>query len=431
MINKSYFFLNLGCPKNQTDGDFVRAALNDLGLAESDYPAEVDFIFVNTCAFIDEARRETEGEIEQLLEVRRNGAKIIAFGCYPALPGFDNDRLPVDASFRFDEVAELLQYIGGDKSYCYEPERTKRVISELPYAYLVISDGCDNRCSYCTIPNIRGRYASRKPDKILAEAEYLALSGAKEIIIVAQDTTVYGRDLGMDVDLPGLCDQIAQVDGIEWIRVMYAHPAHTDEALLDRLYAIPKVCRYLDMPIQHISDNVLKMMRRGYNAGKVHALINHLRSLDKNISLRTTLMTGFPGESDDDFKALVDFVEQAQFDHLGVFVYSPEYRTSAYDFPGRIDRTLAEDRYELLYEIAGDIILDKASARIGRVEPMLIEGVSSEFEGYCEGRSCFQAPEIDGYYTLEITNGVGLGDIVQARIIGENEAEIVSKGLVR
>ncbi len=424
-MSKNYYFLNLGCPKNQTDGDFVRGALNDLGFDETLDVSDADFVFINTCAFIDDARRETEGEIDILLEYKNEHAKLVALGCYPAIPEYDKYKLEVDASFKFNEVEELLKYVSGDNSYCLDPKNINRVVNDLPYAYLVISDGCNNRCSYCAIPDIRGGYGSRSPETIRKEAEYLAANGVKELILVAQDTSIYGRDLDEDIDLPGLCERLAVIEGIEWLRIMYMHPAHTDEAMLDRLFAIPKVCRYLDMPIQHISDNVLNDMRRGYNSERVVRLINHLRKLDKDISLRTTLMVGFPGESDDDFKQLLDFVEETKFDFLGAFVYSPEHGTPAETMPGRVDKELALQRHELLYDISEEISLRKAESKIGKTVKLFIEDVSAEYDECYEARTAGQAPEIDGMYIVEMFEGVGIGDMVMAKITDISSAIVI------
>jgi len=425
MPNKSFYFLNLGCPKNQVDGDVIRGTLRALGYIESFSPEAVDYIFVNTCAFIEQARLETKGEIEQILNYKNKHAKLIALGCYPALADMKNEIPVIDASFRFDQTANLYEYLTGSKDYCHKLPALNRAIDGWPYSYVVISDGCDNRCSYCTIPNIRGPYRSRKPSEIIAEVKYLAFHGSKEIVLVAQDTAIYGKDLSEKIDLPELCRLIAEINGVEWIRVMYAHPAHLDETMLDRLFGIAKVVRYLDMPLQHISDNMLKSMRRHCDAAKIRRLINHLHSIDKNISLRTTLMVGFPGETDDDFRQLVDFVEEAHFDYLGAFVYSPEMNTAAYDMPGKVDSELAQQRYELLSEIAEETILAKAEAQIGKTETLLIDGISPDAEDLIEARSYRQAPEIDGVYNLQLSEEIESVKFVKAEITAVDFAEII------
>jgi len=415
--NKRYYFLNLGCPKNQVDGDNLRGALNSLGLVEVDSPDNVDFIIVNTCAFIEEARLETRGEIKELEKFRKHGAKLIAVGCYPALDSIRNDIPALDAAFRFDEVEALLNYVSGDKAICHDPEKINRVIGDVPYAYLVISDGCDNRCSYCKIPDIRGSYRSKSVMQIMREAEYLAKNGIKELILVAQDTAVYGRDIQGQPDLVCLCRMLAKLDGIEWLRIMYAHPAHLDENLIDKLYSIDKVCRYLDIPVQHISNKILGRMKRQCGPEKIKSIINHLRKIDKYISLRTTLMVGFPGETDDDFRELLDFVEETEFDYLGVFKYSPETGTPAFGFDHQIGNELAEERFELLYDIAEDISLRWAEAQIGRVEKLLVERLSMDADDFWEARSYRQAPEIDGFYRImarpEITSGDFIDTIIK------------------
>jgi len=414
--SKRYYFLNLGCPKNQVDGDNLRGALNNLGLIETDAPDGVDYIIVNTCAFIEEARLETQGEIKELEKSKQRGTNLIAVGCYPALDTIKNDIPVLDAAFRFNEVEELLKYVTGDKTHCYDSAAVNRVIGEIPYGYLVISDGCDNRCSYCKIPDIRGSYKSRPIVKIMREAEYLAKNGIKELILVAQDTAIYGRDIPGKPDLACLCRMLAGLEGIEWLRIMYAHPAHIDEDLIDRLMAIEKVCHYIDLPIQHISKKMLSRMKRQCGPEKIKSVINHLRKIDNNISLRTTLMVGFPGETDDDFRELLDFVEETEFDYLGAFKYSPESGTPADDFVDRVDIELAEERFELLYEIAEDISLRRAKAQIGRQEKLLIERLSSETDGYWEARSYRQAPEIDSFYRIKARSGIKSGDFVETII---------------
>ncbi|MCP4584031.1 MAG: 30S ribosomal protein S12 methylthiotransferase RimO [candidate division Zixibacteria bacterium] len=423
MANKSYYFLNLGCPKNQTDGDNIRGALNGLGLTEAESPEIVDYIIVNTCAFIEDARLETQGEIRELEEYKKNGARLIAVGCYPALSDIRKDIPAVDAAFRFNQVEELLSYVSGDKIGCHSPDQINRVVEDLPYAYLVISDGCDNRCSYCSIPMIRGGYRSRPVMSILKEAEYLAKNGIKELVLVAQDTAIYGNDIQGKPDLACLCRMLAGVGGIEWLRIMYAHPAHLSEDLLDKLFAIDKVCRYLDMPIQHISPNMLSRMKRQCGPAKIKQLINHLRKIDNDISLRTTLMVGFPGEADDDFKALLDFIEETKFDHLGAFTYSPEANTAAEDLDNRVEPELAGERYEMLYDVAEDISSQKAEAQKGIRQKLLIERESLEGGGYMEARSYRQAPEIDGFYRIPEKRGMKIGQFIEALIKDVDQAE--------
>ena len=423
MRNNSYYFLNLGCPKNQVDGDKFRGALQSLGFAESDSPSDVDFIIVNTCAFIEQARLETIGEIAELSEFKDNGTRLVAVGCYPVLHDMKKEIPSVDATFRFNQLDDFIQYIAPDSKACFDNNSVRRIVGEMPYAYLVLSDGCDNRCSYCSIPSIRGKYYSRPVDDILREAEYLALNGVKELVLVAQDTMVYGQDIKSGIDIVSLCDRLAEVDEIEWLRIMYAHPAHLDEVLLDRLFSNSKVCHYLDMPVQHISRLILDSMRRHHGPEQVRKLINHLRNIDKNISLRTTLMVGFPGETDDDFRQLLEFVEEAQFDYLGAFIYSSEENTKAATLPSAVDSELARERYELLYEIAENISLEKAGEQVGSKQQLLVEGIALDDDSYYEARSYRQAPEIDGFYKIKRDPDLGKGQFVEASITDIDTAE--------
>lgn len=436
MSNKSYYFLNLGCPKNQTDGDFLRGILKHLGLAESDEPAGVDYIIVNTCAFIEQARQETKGEIKELLPYKKDGTRLVAVGCYPVLYNIQSEISDIDAAFGLNRVDDFLDYIAGKGiaqrilGSCWDQVDIGRVRPDLPYAYVKISDGCDNRCSYCTIPMIRGPYRSIPPVRVIKEVEALAAGGVKEIVLVAQDSCVYGRDLDVNVDLADLCCLIARVDGIEWIRIMYAHPAHLSDALMDRLFAIDKVCHYLDMPIQHISEKILKMMRRRSGTGRIKQIIKRLRNIDKSISLRTTMMVGFPGETDDDYRRLLDFVEETEFDYLGAFCFSPEDKAEAIYLSGAVDPQLAEERYELLIDVAERVASKRAIMQIGERQKLLIERLSSDNPAYFEARSYRQAPDIDGFYKIPIRSSrsfkpdIKPGMFVNAVISDSDRAEL-------
>lgn len=421
----SYYFLNLGCPKNQVDGDYVRGALNSLGLVEHLNPDSVDYLIVNTCAFIEQARRETLGEIKELLPYKRNGAKLIAIGCYPSLYDIKRDSIGIDAAFGLNQVDKLLRFVAGSKDVCYNPSVFDRVVENSPYAYVKISDGCDNRCSYCTIPFIRGAYRSISHQSIIDEVELLANKGIKEIILVAQDTMLYGTDLESDMDFVDLCRLISDIDGIEWIRVMYAHPAHLDEDFIGRLFEIEKVCRYIDLPVQHISDRILTSMNRRCGAEKIKQVIKQLQNVDKNISLRTTLIVGFPGETDDDFKELIDFVEEIKFDYLGVFCYSPEENTPAVSFDGGFDPQMAEEKREMLYNIAEEISENKDRMQIGKKQKLLIESQSPDNPEFYEARSYRQAPGIDGFYVIPARHDIKPGQFIEAEITDINTASVI------
>lgn len=413
MQTKNYFFLNLGCPKNQVDGDHLRGALNTNGFAETEDASSADFIIVNTCAFIDQARHESKGEIAELAEIKNRGAKIIATGCYPVLHDIIKDIPEVDAAFSFNHHRELLAYLSGEKIIYWNPEQTTRINPETPYGYIKISDGCDNRCSYCAIPGIRGPYRSYALEKIMAEVELLVNDGVKEIILVAQDSAIYGSDLNQKIDLAELCGRISLVDGIEWIRIMYAHPAHVNENMLAKIFAIDKVCRYLDLPIQHISDRILHSMNRHADSKSIKRIINFLRKFDYDVSLRTTLMVGFPGESDDDFKMLLDFVEETQFDFVGAFCYSPEPNTAASLMNQQVDPDLAKERHEMLIDTAERCSTKRARNMIGKKQKMLIEGLAAEDVSVFEARSYRQAPGIDGHYNVAVVPGVKPGMLIE------------------
>ena len=422
MNNRSYYFLNLGCPKNQADGDLVRGTLSGLGLVERAVPDNVDFIIVNTCAFIEEARREVKGEIGELLPARENGTRLVAIGCYPMLTDMRREMPQIDAAFGLNQLEEFYRFVTGSSVKQDMLERGSRIINDLPYAYVKIADGCDNRCSYCTIPTIRGPYDERPPAELLAEAEYLVRGGVKEIVLVAQDTAIYGRGGDSRLDLAELAESLSGIDGIEWIRILYAHPAHLNKYLLDSLFNNPKVARYLDIPLQHISPGILSLMRRHYDPDAIKKLINYLRSIDESISLRTTFMVGFPGETNDDFKQLLDFAEEIEFDYAGVFRYSPESGTDAVNFAEPVIPELAEERYQMLYDTIDRISGEKARAQIGNRRRLLIERPSVDRSDSWEARSYRQAPEIDGYYKISSGAKLRAGDFIESLITDIDEA---------
>lgn len=418
----SYYFLNLGCPKNRVDGDYLRGDLQRLGLIESAKPDTADYLFVNSCAFIESARRETVGEIEALIKggIKRS-AEVILVGCYPALPEAELEISGISKAIPFDRYDELLDYLAARTGTCRRPEKPRRVSPDSYFAYVKIADGCNNRCAYCRIPSIRGEYRSEAFSSIIGEAAYLAERGVKEIILVAQDSTLYGTDLDRKYDLADICREIGAIDGIEWIRLMYAHPAHLDLKLMERAFSCAKVCRYLDMPIQHISDKILKRMNRASTSRMIRDKIKWLRSFDNELSLRTSLMVGFPGESDDDFRMLLDFTEEMRFDHVGVFAFSPERGTMASRLDDRIDPELVQERQELLMETTSRITEEIERSLIGKIELMFIESLLADDPGQFEARSCRQAPEIDGFYRVERKKSVSPGSFHRIMISDLNQ----------
>jgi len=423
MSGKNYYFLNLGCPKNQADGNHVRGMLGALGMVESETPEGVSFIVVNTCAFIEEARRETRGEIAELASFKRNGTRLVAIGCYPVLIDIKQEMPDIDAAFGLGQEYAFLQYVTGLQNIPGDILGCQPAVQDLPFAYLKISDGCDNRCSYCTIPLIRGPYRSLPVDDIFREGEILARRGARELVLVAQDTAVYGGDTG-EVDLAGLSRKLAEIDGVDWIRVLYAHPGHLSAKLLEQVFAVDKVCRYLDIPIQHISPSILGRMNRPGGPERIRGIIKLARAIDKDVALRTTLMVGFPGETDDDFRMLVDFVEWAQFDYVGVFSFSPEQGTAANDVRDRVDPMLAGERREMLCDLAERISDAKSQALVGRQARLLIEGESVENVGHFEARSYRQAPGVDGYYIIADVGNMLAGQFVEATITDAGRATV-------
>ena len=438
-MKETVCLVSLGCPKNLVDSEVILGLLSKEGYLLTTDPSRADVLIVNTCSFIEEATKEAVETILHLSKFKREGRcrLLIVSGCLPQRYGkvLEEELPEVDlfvGTGAFQHLPKLLSRKPRGKSFLPKStflynERTPRILSTPPStAYLKIAEGCSNACTFCTVPKIRGRYRSRKLRSVLKEAQRLADQGVRELILIAQDTTAYGRDLGNGTNLEELLKNLVNVKGLRWIRILYAYPKadHFPDGLLELMAQEEKICPYLDLPIQHIDDQILKRMGRRSKAGEIRSLLTKMRAFLPEISLRSSLIVGFPGEKESQFKALLDFVEEVQFDHLGAFKYSPEQGTPASRLPHPVPESVKEERLRNLMEVQREISLKKYQAIVGERRLVLVEGPQRE-RGILRGRLQTQAPEIDGSVLL---NGKArAGDWVEARITQALPYDLVAK----
>ena len=402
-------FIALGCPKNLVDSERMLAQIAQAGLLVAAEPERADVVVINTCGFIAPAKEESLDAIRQAVKAKRTGAvhKVIVAGCLSqrAGAGLLNEVEGIDAIVGLeqrDAIAQIIQdtLAAGKPSIYIGPvpcavadDRTRLRVGPAHSAYLRVSEGCSHRCSFCTIPAIRGPYRSKPPELILDEARELAASGAVELNLIGQDTTIYGRDLNMRNGLASLLTQIEQIPGLAWIRILYAYPTGMTDALIETIARSKKGVHYLDIPIQHASDTILKAMRRPDTNRRLRRLVERLRAAIPDIVLRTTLIVGFPGETQKEFDELAEFVRWARFDALGVFTFYPESGTSAAGFPDQVPDEVKQKRLEELMLMQQEIAFDRNERRIGSELQCLIDSV--EGRDMARGRFYGQAPDID------------------------------------
>ena len=414
---KKVGFISLGCPKNLVDSEVMMGKLRQSGYEITTDAAEADTVVVNTCGFIESAKQES---VEAILEAARlktegKARRLVVAGCLVERYRDQlRDELPeVDAFIGTSQVGEItevcderkntrslpvLQVPVGNQSatYLYD-ESTPRVLATPGYtAFIKIAEGCDRPCAFCFIPQMRGHFRSRRFGSVMSEAERLAQQGVKEIVLVAQDSSRYGEDLGERDALAHLLRELSHLDGIEWVRVMYTYPTHISDAFLDVLAEEPKAVKYLDMPLQHASRKVLKLMKRGGSRQSLERLIGRVRRRVPGIAIRTTFITGFPGETEEDFEELLAFVRNVEFDRVGVFTYSDEEGTPAFDLPDKVDARTAGRRRARLMKEQARISRRRNRARVGSVERVLFEGAAKETDLLWQGRLETQAADIDG-----------------------------------
>ncbi|MEW6109425.1 MAG: 30S ribosomal protein S12 methylthiotransferase RimO [Nitrospirota bacterium] len=406
--------VSLGCPKNLVDSGNLLNRLKEEGIFYTSNPAESDIVMVNTCGFIEAAKRESIEEILRLSKFKDNkkGLKLIVFGCLAKRYGKDlRKEIPeIDSMWGVGDEEKILEYCKKATDGT-GPSADEENFIETPYAYMKIAEGCDRGCSYCAIPGIRGRFRSRTPEDILGEAENHISSGVKELILIAQDITSYGNDIN-GYDLSRLIKDISSIDGDFWIRLLYLYPASINDDLLDTINAEDKVCKYIDMPLQHSEDKILKLMGRGGSKKYFEKLISKIRDNIPGVNIRTTLIAGFPQETEEDFNHMADFVRDMEFDRLGVFIYSKEEGTPAYRIKGQIPKHIKEKRRNRIMEIQSAVSLKKNKSLSGRTFKALVDDVDG---GIAVARIYSQAPEIDGIVLINEADAQK-GDFVRVKI---------------
>jgi ribosomal protein S12 methylthiotransferase len=412
---KKVGFISLGCPKNLVDSEVMMGQLKQKGFQITADAEDADTVVVNTCGFIDSAKKESIDAILEAARLKTEGKakRLVVAGC---LVERYRDELKaempeVDAFIGTSQINDILSVCDpktntrslpviplGNRSatYLYDESTPRVLATPSHYAYIKIAEGCDRPCAFCFIPQMRGHFRSRRFGSIVAEAHQLAEEGVKELILVAQDSSRYGEDLGKQDALAHLLRELLHTDGIEWVRVMYTYPTHISDEFLRVLAEEPKAVKYLDMPLQHASQNVLKLMKRGGNRGSLERLIDRVRKQVPGIAVRTTFITGFPGETDEDFSELMTFVKNVEFDRVGVFTYSDEEGTPAFDLPNKVDPKIAKRRRHQLMKAQSKIAKRKHDAMIGETVQVMFEGESAESDLLWQGRLETQAPDIDG-----------------------------------
>ncbi|MBQ0084031.1 MAG: 30S ribosomal protein S12 methylthiotransferase RimO [Clostridiales bacterium] len=421
--------VSLGCPKNQVDAEQMLYLLKNAGFEIGVEEAEADAIIINTCGFIEDAKREA---IENILEAARfkesgNLKALVVTGCLAERYKDDITKEIPEADVvvglgSHDNIAEIVKSaIEGRKANYYGEKtapclNTPRILGGYPFsAYIKIADGCNNCCTYCAIPLIRGKMRSRKIEDIVSEAKTLAESGVKELIVVAQDTTAYGEDIYGERKLPELLRELCKIEGLHWIRTLYTYPEKITDELIDTVASEEKLVKYFDMPLQHINAEILKKMNRRGSKEEITALIEKIREKIPDVTLRTTLITGFPGETEEQFTELCEFVKSARFDRLGCFAYSPEEDTIAASMEGQLEEQLKIDRADIIMTEQATVSAQKNEEKIGKTAEVLIEGYDDYIRCYF-GRSSYDAPEIDGKVFFTTDEPLVLGEFVKVKI---------------
>ncbi len=416
--------ITLGCSKNTVDSERLlkQLQLNDFNLVDS--PENANTVIINTCGFIDAAKEESINAIINAVSLKQNGIinKVIVTGCLSERYKDDlKKEIPeVDSFFGTEKYEGILKELGGDLKYELLGERLLTAPSHT--AYLKISEGCDNPCSFCAIPLMRGLHKSKTVEELVAEAEALVKLGTKELIIIGQDTTDYGKDIYGRRNLAELLRKLSLINGIKWIRLMYAYPSHFPDDLIDEIAANPKICKYIDIPLQHISDKILKSMRRGITKRRTIELLNTLKERIPELVLRTTIITGYPGETKKEFEELCGFIKEFKFDRLGVFTYSIEENTPAFVLGDKISHKEKEKRKEILMEIQQEISLNLNSRLPGTKLEVLIDRKEG---GFFVGRSFREAPEVDSEILINgADNRVNIGNFYCAEVFDFNEYDL-------
>jgi len=441
-LKPKVYIQTLGCPKNLVDSEIMTGVLEKEGFRITDKESAAEIIILNTCSFILPAREESIGEALRLAEYKKKGScrRLVMTGCLPQRSGADLKKgLPEIDLFlgtgRIDDIARALAGLEegapepaiGKPDFLMTSAMPRKVLTPPHIAYLKISEGCSNCCAYCAIPSIRGKLRSREIGDILREAEILIKKGARELIVIAQDTTSYGRDRKGAPGIDVLLQELSSLSGEFWIRLMYTYPARITKNLLKTIAAEEKICNYIDMPIQHINDNILKSMGRRGSGRQIRKIIESARSAIPGLALRTSIIVGYPGETKGRFIELLEFVRDARFEHLGAFAYSPEEGTQAAHLRGRVPAREIERRKDILLNEQAEISREKNIALIGSIQKVIIDDKYPGPEYSYQGRTGGQAPEIDGMVFIETGKRLRRGDILSCRITGADYYDLIAE----
>lgn len=434
-------FISLGCDKNLVDSEVMLAMLAQKGYTLTDDEDEAEIVVVNTCCFINDAKEESINTLLEMAERKKSGQvkALVAAGCLAQRyqKEIQEEIEEVDAvigTAAIDRITETVEgVLAGRAANQILPldgeltgNRKRLVTTGGHYAYLKIAEGCDKHCTYCIIPKVRGHYRSVPMEQLVEEAGKLAQEGVKELILVAQETTLYGKDLYGEKKLPELLRRLCAIPQLYWIRILYCYPEEITEELIQVIKEEKKICHYLDMPIQHASDRILKRMGRRTDSGEIRRMISRLREEIPDICLRTTFITGFPGETEEDFEALLDFTEEMEFDRLGVFPYSQEEDTPAAEMEGQAEEEVKEERRNAVMELQQEIAYGMAEEMKGRELYAIIEGKVAEEEAYV-ARTYKDAPNVDGYLFINTDRTLISGDFVKVRITGAYEYDLIGE----
>ncbi|BBF42093.1 ribosomal protein S12p Asp88 methylthiotransferase [Lachnospiraceae bacterium KM106-2] len=437
-------FVSLGCDKNLVDSEVMLGFIREKGYKITNDEAEADIIVVNTCCFINDAKQESIDTILEMAEYKKTGKlkALVVTGCLAQryskeiaeeIPEVDG----IVGTSSYETITEVIeQALEGhhvekmeDVDYLPKDESERVMTTGGYYSYLKIAEGCDKHCTYCIIPSIRGKYRSRQMESLIKEATSLAKNGVKELILVAQETTLYGVDLYGEKKLPALLKELCKIDGIEWIRLLYCYPEEITDELIEVMKEEEKVCHYLDMPIQHASDRILKRMGRRTDHDELVEIVTKLKKEIPDIALRTTIISGFPGETQEDHEEVLDFVDEMNFDRLGVFTYSPEEGTPAAKLPEQIEEEVKTQRQGEIMALQQEISLENCRNMIGKEVKVLIEGKIPEDNVFI-GRTYKDAPNVDGYFFVKCNYELMSGDFVTAKVTEAKEYDLIGEVIV-
>lgn len=446
---KKVGFVSLGCPKNLVDSEVMMGRLAAAGYEITNRAEDAETVVVNTCGFIESAKQESIDAILEATALKEKGSasRVIVAGCLveryrdelvKELPEVDAfigtsqvEEIVNAADDRFDAAQLRITPIGNKSSAYLYDETAPRLRATAPHtAFIKIAEGCDRPCAFCSIPAMRGSFRSRRFGSVINEARQLAREGVREIVLVAQDSSRYGEDFGEVDALAALIRALGEIEEINWVRVMYAYPTHISDAFLDAIAETPKAVKYIDMPLQHASRNVLKAMKRGGNRESLERLIERIRTRIPEIAIRTTFITGFPGETEEDFNELLAFIENCRFDNVGVFTYSDEEGTPAFDLPNKVDSRTAERRRKTLMKTQARISWELNRAKIGKTFPAMFEGIAEESDLLFQARLEGQAREIDGHILInDIAEGIApqIGEIYKVKITEAYDYDLIGE----